>query len=174
MSGMMEQIGARGPGRAVKELKITYHGGGLMMASFEPVCIAVWESQPTPALFEIQRSHLAATVKGYPGRAAFMCVVSQRADPPEQEVRDASSKMIAGHAGKLTGCACVIEGSGFRSAITRTVLTGILFVVRSPVPYLFCESVTAACTWLEARGTRERLTGLIEQLDQARASGRRP
>jgi hypothetical protein len=169
---VMERIAARAGSRAaVPGLEITYKSDRFMMASFDAVCIAVWHTQPTRALFEIQRTHLAATVALHPTRAAFMCVVSQRADPPEQEIRDASSKMIASHAGKLAGCACVIEGSGFRSAITRTVLTGIIFVVRSPVPYLFCESVTAACGWLEERRTHGRLTGLIEQLDQARADG---
>lgn len=153
-----------------KELTITHDGGGLMMLTYEHVCIAVWETKPTRDLFEIQRAHLAATVAREPGRAAFVCVVSQRADPPDQEVRDASSKMIASHGRKLTGCACVIEGSGFRSAITRTVLSGIMLVVRSPVPYLFCESVTAACRWLESRGARDRLPDLADGIEQARAT----
>jgi hypothetical protein len=173
MSGM-EQTASRAPGRVLTQLAITFRRDGLTMASFGSVCIAVWETKPTPALFEIQRAHLANAVARHPTRATFMCVVSRHADPPDQEVRDASSKMIASHVGNLAGCACVIEGSGFRSALTRTVLTSILFVIRSPVPYVFCESVLAACKWLEARGARERLSGLIEQLDQARAQGKPP
>lgn len=173
MSGT-EQTTSRAAGTALTRLAITARADGLTMASFGPVCIAVWETKPTPALFEIQRAHLAAAVARYPTRAKFMCVVSRHADPPDQEVRDASSKMIASHAGNLAGCACVIEGSGFRSALTRTVLTGILFVIRSPVPYVFCESVPAACKWLEGRGGRERLTGLIDQLDQARMQDKPP
>lgn len=153
-----------------KDLRITHDGGGLMMAAYDHVCVAVWETKPTRDLFEIQRAHLAATVAREPGRAAFMCVVSRRADPPDQDVRDASSKMMASHGRKLTGCACVIEGSGFRSAITRTVLSGIVLVIRSPVPYVFCESVIAACRWLETRGTRDRLTDLVDRIDIARAA----
>lgn len=140
------------------------------MASFEQVCVAVWETKPTLRLFDIQKAHLAAAVAREPGRALFMCVVSSRADPPDQEIRDSSSKMIASHGKDLAACACVIEGSGFRAAITRTVLSGITMVIRSPVPFNFCESVEVGCKWFEAHSDRRRIAGLAEEIARARAS----
>jgi len=142
------------------------------MASFEHLCIAVWDVKPTRPLFEIQKAHLAAVVAREPGHALFICVVSTSADPPEQEIRDASAKMVAAHDKNLAGCCCVIEGSGFRAAITRTVLTGIMLVVRGPVPFHFSESVVVGCKWLETRSSRDRLHGLAEKIERARTTTR--
>ena len=161
-----------GSSTARGELTITHRGSGLLMASFEHLCIAVWDVKPTRPLFEIQKAHLAAVVAREPGHALFICVVSTSADPPEQEIRDASAKMVAAHDKNLAGCCCVIEGSGFRAAITRTVLTGIMLVVRGPVPFHFSESVVVGCKWLETRSSRDRLHGLAEKIERARTTTR--
>jgi len=167
MSGSEQMLKAR---REVSraELLITYRGDGLTMASFDYVCIAVWDTQPTPMLFEIQRSKLAAAVLSNPGRQMFLCVVSSGAAPPDQELREASAKMITTYGSKLAACACVIEGSGFRSAITRTVLTGITLLIRTPSPVHFFESVASASDWLEKRAVRGKLTQLPDELALAR------
>ena len=154
--------------RRSAELVITHQSDKLMMATFAHVCIAVWETKPTRELFEVQRSHLAAVVAAHPGRACFLCVVSPDAEPPDQEVRDASAKMMIAHGRELAGCACVIEGSGFRAAITRTVLTGILLMVRTPSPFAFLESVEAACRWFESKIAHEELLGFVEKIERAR------
>lgn len=158
----------------VAGLQLTHRGGGLLVGHFGHVCVAVWSTKPTWGLFEQQRAALANSVERHPGRALFLCVVSAKADPPEQDVRDASAKMIISHDRQLAGCACVIEGSGFRAAITRTVLTGITLVVRTPAPFGFCDSVHAGYEWLGRYSPRGSLTGLIEELARARADERAP
>lgn len=168
MNGIQQDDGGHATARG--ELTITHQGGGLLMACYEQVCVAVWETKPTLRLFDIQKAHLAATVAREPGRALFMCVVSGRADPPDQEIRDSSSKMIASHGKDLAACACVIEGSGFRAAITRTVLSGITMVIRTPVPFTFVESVEVGCKWFESRSDRGRIAGLAEKIARARAA----
>jgi hypothetical protein len=147
---------------------ITHQGDGLTMVAFGPVCIAIWNAQPTRTLFEVQRSSLASAVLKAPGEALFLCVVASDARPPEQDIRDASSAMITGHGKSLAGCACVIEGSGFRAAITRTVLSGIVLITRTPSPVVFFDSVASALPWLQKRSTRVDLQGLAEALDEAR------
>lgn len=156
----------------VTVLQVTHRGGGLLIGHFGHVCIAVWSTKPTWTLFAQQSAGLANVVQHHPGRALFMCVVSSKADPPEQDVRDASAKMIINHGRQLAGCACVIEGSGFRAAITRTVLTGISLLVRTPAPFGFCDSVNAGYEWLGRYSPRGSLTGLPEELARARADER--
>ena len=164
----MTALNETSTGGSAPTLHITHQKDGLMMATFGPVCIAVWHAQPTPDSFEVQRAHLATAVLADPGRAFFLCVVSSSAPPPEQAVRDASASMITGHGVKLAGCACVIEGSGFRAAITRTVLSGIALFIRSPSPVTFFESVASACFWLDKRAGRNVSRGLASALEQAR------
>jgi hypothetical protein len=152
------------------ELRIAHRGAGLLLGSFGPVFVAVWSSKPTPELFELQRAGLAAAVQANPGRELFLCVVSPSADPPEQAERDASAKMITGHGDQLAGCACVIEGNGFRAAITRTVLTGIAFLIRTRAPVTFFESVELSVAWLQRRAGSSDLGQLARQVERARFS----
>lgn len=150
-------------------LSVTYVFDGLLVGSIGPVSLAIWRSKPTPELFEIQRRELNAAVLRNPGKVAFLCVVEPSADAPEQEVRDASAAMITSLGSKLVACACVIEGSGFRAAITRTVLTGMALVTRSAAPNRFFEHVSVASTWLNERlGRTGRESELAENVERAR------
>lgn len=157
-----------GPGAA--ELHISHRARGLLLGTQGDVFFAVWSTKPTPDLFELQRSGLAAAVYAKPGRTIFLCVVSPNADPPDQAERDASSRMITTHGEKLLGTACVVEGSGFRAAITRTVLTGIVLFIRTPSPVAFFESVDAASLWMQRRSSGRDLGQLATQLHEARFS----
>jgi len=154
------------------ELQIIHHAEGLLVASFGPVLVSAWSTKPVPRLFEIQRAQLAAAVARNPGKQMFLCVVAPNADPPDQAEREASAKMITSQGDKLAACACVIEGSGFRAAITRTVLTGIVLLVRTPSPVTFFESVESASFWLQKRTDGVSLTPLAEKLAAARARAR--
>lgn len=158
---------ARGP-----ELQIIHNAEGLLVASFGPVLVSAWAAKPIPRLFEIQRMQLAAAVARNPGKQMFMCVVAPNADPPDQTERDASAKMITAHGDKLAACACVIEGSGFRAAITRTVLTGIVLVIRTRSPVTFFESMESASLWLQKRTDGVSLSSLAEKVAAVRAQAR--
>lgn len=132
------------------------------------MCLAIWRKKPTRDLFEVQRFELSSTVASNPGNVAFLCVVEPKADAPDQEVRDASSAMITSHGKKLAACACVIEGDGFRAAITRTVLSGIALVTRSPSPTRFFEGVPDASHWLNERLRLGEASAIAEQVELAR------
>lgn len=152
------------------ELHISHRARGLLLGTFGDVFFAAWSTKPTPELFELQRAGLASAVHAKPGRTLFLCVVSPNAEPPDQAERDASSRMITSHGAKLLGTACVVEGSGFRAAITRTVLTGIVLFIRTSSPVTFFESVDAAAQWMERRTLGGDLGQLATQLHQARFS----
>jgi hypothetical protein len=137
-----------------------FSGPGLHLARFGPVCIALWQAQPTLRLFEMQRLELAGVVRAYPRRAAFLCIIEPSADPPDQEVRSASVEMITAHGDNLAATCCVVEGSGFRAALTRTVLAGIQMLSRTKSPVKFVEDVNAATVWLGDRMPSGQVAGL--------------
>ena len=167
--GSMANLNQPAGGRSDSTLLITHRSDELVMASFGVVCVALWNSKPTRVLFEHQRAALATCVIRYPGRALFLCAVSSKSDPPDQELRDASVKMLLAHERRLAGCACVIEGTGFRAAITRTVLTGMTLLARTQAPIAFFDQIAPACTWLEPRA-EQPLRALAEQLVAVRKS----
>ena len=149
-------------------LDVKCRADGLLVGTIGQVCVAIWRTKPTLQLFRQQRRELGLAVASDPGNVAFLCVVEHSADPPDQDVRDASVAMIASHAAELVACACVIEGSGFRAAITRTVLTGMALVARNTAPTRFFERVPLASDWLCQRLGRQRGPGLPEAVELAR------
>jgi hypothetical protein len=157
-------------GPAADKLHISHRARGLLLGTFGHVFFSVWSTKPTPELFELQRAGLAAAVHEAPGSVLFLCVVSPNAEPPDQAERDASSRMITHHGSKLLGTACVVEGSGFRAAITRTVLTGIVLFIRTPSPVTFFDSVDAASSWMQRRSRGRDLSQLAARLDELRFS----
>lgn len=150
------------------QLNVTSVYDGLVVGKIGPVCLAIWRTKPTRELFEVQRFELSSAVAGDPGNVAFLCVVEPKADAPDQDIRDASSAMITSHGRRLAACACVIEGTGFRAAITRTVLSGIALVARNQSPTRFFEDVPDASSWLNERVRLGETSAFAEQVELAR------
>ena len=155
------------PAPALK-FDVTSALAGLVVGTIGPVCLAVWRTKPTEELFEAQRKGLASAVARDPGNVAFLCVVESTADPPDQKVRDASSAMISSHGKNLAAVACVIEGYGFRAAVTRTVLSGIALVTRNAAPTRYFEGVSAASAWLGERIPVLTSASLADQVELGR------
>jgi len=148
--------------------RILYCGDGLAIAELGAVCVAIWRAKSTLPRFEIQKAVLAECVSRRPGEAAFMCVVESTSEPPDEEVRKASSKMFADHGTQLKCTACVIEGAGFRGAITRSVLAGIVFLVRNPSPLKMFESVESAARWIQSEMPETAGAALASQVENVR------
>ncbi len=150
-------------------LLVTHNADGLLMAMLGPICLALWQTKPTPERFAVQRRQLHAAIKREPGKLAFLCVVSAQAEPPEDAERKASADMISSQGDNLLGVACVIEGMGFRAAITRTVLTGVMLLIRSPTPLKLFDSVRHASPFLARCVKRPSLFELDAEFERARA-----
>jgi hypothetical protein len=159
-------------------LRVMHCSDGLLMGMVGRVCLALWQAKPTPERFAIQRAQLHAAIAREPGKLAFLCLVSPLADPPEDAERKASAEMITSQGTKLLGVACVIEGVGFRAAITRTVLAGMVFLIRSPTPIKLFDGVRHASPFLARCLKRSSLLELDAECERARAllnaSARRP
>lgn len=149
-------------------LEVKHSGDGLVMASLGPISIAIWKSKPTRLLFEIQRNELAKVVDQHRGTAAFVCLIQEDTPDPDDDVRKASADMLAHHGTNLAGVACVIEGSGFRAAITRTVLTGIMMLTRNAAPIRFFDNIQGAATFLATRIGKDKVAGLAESVARLR------
>jgi len=164
-----------GPVReATLSLRVTHDADGLLMGMIGPVCLALWQAKPTPERFAVQRAHLHAAVKRDPGKVVFLCVVSTKADPPDEAERRGSAEMITSQGNQLLGVACVVEGMGFRAAITRTVLTGMVLLIRSPSPIKLFESVRLSAPFLARCLTRASLPELEAECERGRAQMKLP
>jgi hypothetical protein len=114
-----------------------------------PVCVAIWRGAVTKAPFEWQRAGLAETVQRYPREAGFLCVVEIHAEPPGQELRNASSQMIVSHGEGLACVATVVEGDGFMAAIARGTVGGMILLARKrKCPVRVFATVREAAAWM--------------------------
>jgi hypothetical protein len=145
-------------------------GDGIVVAQVGPVCAALWRKKPTADRFEIQRRCLQAAVKKRPGEIAFLCLVEAGTEPPDDAIRKASSNMITDLGEDLKAVAIVIEGSGFKAAISRTVLSGIVFLIRSPSPIKYFESAASAAVWLTQYVAIGNVGSFIDQVEIVRRS----
>jgi hypothetical protein len=161
--------GLRGSEANAPEWEVGHCAAGLFVGSVGPVCLALWQTKPTRELVAVQRAYLARAVARDPKHVVFLCAVAASAHPPDEAERAASAQMINEHGANLAAVAGVIEGTGFRAAITRTVLSGMVFVVRSPSPIRLFDSVPAATPWLAERLGRAQLPLLPKQFELARA-----
>lgn len=145
-------------------------GDGIVLAQIGPVCVAIWRTQPTAERFEIQRSCLQAAVKKRPGNTVFMCVVEAGTEPPDENIRKASSNMVTDLGPDLKAVALVIEGTGFKAAISRTVLSGIVFLIRSPTPIKYFESAASGAAWLSQYVPIGSIGSFVDQIEVVRGS----
>jgi hypothetical protein len=149
--------------------RIISQGDGLIMADCGAVCLALWRQKSTRERFERQRFALDEMVRQKPGEIAFVLVIEKSSEPPEEDVRRDSAAMISRHGANLKGVACVIEGGGFRSSITRSVLSGIVLFSRNKAPIKMFATVAEASAWVDSIvpiGSPQRFTREVEELRQ--------
>jgi hypothetical protein len=150
-------------------LRTLHHDESLSVSEYAGVCIAVWRSDVTQALFECQRAGLRAVTRANPGRAGFMCVIEDGVRPPSDELRKASAAMVRDASADLRRIACVIEATGFLAALTRSVLSGMqLLAGRKANVTAFFGSVSDAAKWLSEEYTFDAET-FDELIAQRRA-----
>lgn len=121
---------------------------GVALGQLGPLCIALWRDEVTHPRFGRQATALSKVVAAHRGNAGFLCIIEPDSKPPNEELRRASASMIEGHGADLAFVAAVIEGTGFRASIVRSVLTAIaLFLPRKKTKVRYFSNVMDAAQW---------------------------
>jgi hypothetical protein len=100
-----------------------------------------------------------------------MCVVEENSAPPNEEARKASARMMEEHGDRLRAVAMVIEGSGFRASIVRSVASSIVWLARrrSKTPVSYSATVEAGAKWLADYASLGPLDDFIRDVALTRA-----
>jgi hypothetical protein len=142
----------------------------VVVAETGALCVVIWRVAVTKVPFEWQRSALAEVVLRNPHGAAFLCVVEQSAKPPEDELRRASSQMILSHGEQLKCVACVMEGEGFRVAINRSALSGMILLLRNrKSPVSVFAKVPEAVRWMSEHIEIPAIGELVSTVENIRS-----
>jgi hypothetical protein len=132
------------------------------------ICVALWRGAVTKVPFEWQRSSLAEVVQRHPRGAGFLCVIEPTAKPPDDELRKASTQMVLSHGERLSCVACVIEGEGFRAAVTRGALSGMVLLLRNRKSRIsFFSKIPEAARWMSGMlpmESADAFTAIVEHI----------
>lgn len=138
------------------------------LAHIGPVCAAVWRRDVTQASFARQRAALAEVVARHPGSAAFLCVIEPTSKPPSDELRRASVAMLDEHGDRLKRVAMVIEGTGFRASLVRTILSGLALTWSRRSNLNYFADVTHGVSWMSGALAIPSVTEVVLAVEATR------
>lgn len=117
-------------------------------ASCGPILLMVWRRETTrPGVMKARRAILALAER-HPGGLGLVMIVESTAEVPSGEVRSALSQALGDFGPLVRRSALIHEGTGFRAAAVRAIVTGISLVARQPYPHQVFDRVELAVTWV--------------------------
>lgn len=126
--------------------------GWAMGELVEQHCIvAVWRGQPTSAALELRGGELIKLAERHPKHCALIEVVESTSKPPSDETRKRAMEAFRNLADNLSCIAFTVEGTEMRSALTRAIITGMLFFVKQPQPTKVFRDIGEMLAWVRAR-----------------------
>ena len=148
----MSAADKRDAAESTKAFRVVSCSDGLGIVEVGSVCLVVWRAAVSASRFQRQRLALDNFVERYSGRAGLICVIEASAPPPEERMRKASTDLLAKYGDRMRGVACVIEASGIRGGITRSVLIGMsMLLSKQTAEVKFMATVAAAAAWMELK-----------------------
>lgn len=161
---------------------------GLATAAVGHCCVLLWRAGVTEARFQLQKEALEHVTDLYPGDASILCVIEPASEPPSQELRGKASRLLNELGPKIRCLSFVVEGTGFRAAMIRGVLSSLELLKRDKsFPTRYFGHAAHGATWIETQTgqaasemsngvnyLRERLNRQYQERQSVRASGERP
>jgi hypothetical protein len=111
-----------------------------------PVYIVIWKVDTTEVGMRRVADLFRAT--SLPQRIGMLTVVDENATMPSSEARNLGAAFLAKNSNRIVASAVVHEGSGFKAAAVRAVVTGLSMLARQPFPHKVVPEVQPATSWL--------------------------
>jgi hypothetical protein len=117
-------------------------------AHWGPVFFVIWRKETTLDAIGHLRRQFDKFAAMHPSGVALFTVVESGADLPPSHARDALAGFMRGASEKLKLSAVAFEGTGFRAAAVRGVVTSLTLLARQPFPHKVFATVEAGAQWL--------------------------
>lgn len=144
-----------------------------ILATWRNVVILVWRKDTTlEGVADAQRTY-DDLAREHANGIFLMTIVEFGAPMPPPDVRDALATFLASGAGHTILSAVAHEGTGFRAAAVRSVVTGLAVLAKLPYPHKVFATADEACAWFwlnspVARAWGDRGKALIEAIGEVR------
>jgi len=113
-----------------------------------PLVIASWRRAMDLDATRIAHSTLRDLGKRYAGEAVCLVMIRASVPPPGDDVRRELVAMVRSGAGVLRGAAVIAQGSAFVGALVRSVVSGMVMIVRPTFPMKVFGATLDAASWV--------------------------
>ena len=145
-----------------------------LISTWHNVLILVWKQETTTNGVNKLKATYASLSERFPKNVFLLTIVEQDAPMPASTVRVALADFLASCGGKMVLSGVVHEGSGFRAAAVRSVVTGLAMMANLPYPHKVFANVDDAARWLHMSspvGKDWNDLALIAAVREARSRG---
>lgn len=119
-----------------------------LISTWRNVLILVWKHETTlPGVHKLKATYDALET-AHPKNVFLLTIVEQGAPMPASPVRVALADFLGGCRGKMVLSGVVHEGSGFRAAAVRSVVTGLAMMANLPYPHKVFSTAEDAARWM--------------------------
>jgi hypothetical protein len=141
-----------------------------LIATSDRIGVLWWKNEVTVASVLCACTAVRDLVKQHPQNAGILAIMDDEVPMPSEPVRAAMGQLMREGVRGVHSVAIVGEGRIFHQTAVRSVVTGLLLVVRVPFLVKVFGTVDEACAWFStvspgppvrviARDARERLFG---------------
>jgi hypothetical protein len=109
------------------------------LAHWRQVFLVLWRRETTLAGARHLDTACTAFARTQPGGIGLLTIVESGAPLPPAPARDAIASFLASGSAFIKCSAVVFEGSGFRAAAVRSVVTGLTLMARQAYPHKVCS-----------------------------------
>ncbi|WP_433931410.1 serine/threonine-protein kinase [Sorangium cellulosum] len=143
-----------------------------VMASWRQIFCIIWRRETAEDDVRRVSEACAEFAKQHPRGIGLLTIVEDGAPLPQAPARRALARFLAEASAFIRCSAVVLEGSGFRAAAVRSVVTGLSLVARQRFPHKVCDIEEAGLMFAEilpaATGIAVSDAALRASLDELR------
>jgi hypothetical protein len=125
---------------------VRYTDGVHCIAWVENVQLILSCDAPTSAVMRTIIAELDALARTCRTRTGALLVINSSCPPPTEEARSYIRAELA--RSSMVAAAQVVEGTGFRGAAMRAVLSVLQLALRAPYPMMISSTVEEGASWL--------------------------
>ena len=136
------------------------------LASWNEIAALVWRHETTLEGIQNSNTLVAEVARRHPKGIALLTVISAVAPMPSSEARKTLADLMSSN--RCIRCSAVImEGTGFRAAAVRSVVTSLTLLSRHDFPHRICDVEGAVKVYTDVM---PRVTGRAWDPDTVRAA----
>jgi hypothetical protein len=124
-----------------------------LIATWHNVAIVVWRKATSSVGVAALQSAYDAHAQEHTEGVFLTTIVERQAETPPQRIRDELARFLKKGSGKTILSAVVHEGSGFRGAFVRSIVTGVALLTKLPYPHKVFASITEASLWFRTHAS---------------------